>query len=104
MENIDQVLNLIKDLEELYRNLSIITEKGYINDNCVSLPVVVNLIQHFNSFNKSKTVDKTKTKTRFQASKNPTNNKKSVTSIRLNTLYYNLVLLVMYRIIIMINK
>lgn len=86
INDINQALKLIKVLDNLFKELSIISEKGFINDPDVNLPVVENIVHHLGLFKVTKYQQK------FKA------------SIVLNTLYYNLVLLVMYRIIIMINK
>lgn len=88
--DINQVIMLISELEKLFINLSTLSEKGFINDPSINLPVVLNIVQHFGLFKHKKLkVDK---QVKFNA------------SIGLNTLYYNLVLLVIYRIIIMIDK
>jgi len=82
----NQAIELITELENLFLELSVMSEKGFINDPDVNLPVVENIVHHLGLFKSTK------------------NRPKYSGSIILNTLYYNLALLAMYHIVIMINK
>lgn len=76
---------LIKNLEDLFVELSAISRKGYINNPNVNLPLVLYIVKEFGLVNE-KDLEK------FNA------------SIFMNTLYFNLTLLGMLRIVMEIEN
>lgn len=83
IEDMLHAFSIINELDKLFNSISILTEKGFINNPKVNLPIVVNLIKNLDIEKSSKGFD---------------------ISITLNTLYYNLILLIMYRIVIYVNS
>lgn len=77
--------DLIKQIEILFWELSVISRKGYINDPNVNLPIVLYLVKEFGIVSEKEL-------------------KKFNASILLNTLYYNLILLALLRIVIEIEN
>jgi hypothetical protein len=72
---------LINALEELYKELNIFTDKGYLNDPNLNIPVAEFLVKELKIDNKDK----------------------CTMSITLNTLYYNMILLLMKKLVINIE-
>lgn len=76
---------LIKKMEDLFVDFSIISRKGYVNDPKTNLPMVLYLVNEFGIIDE-------KDMKKFDA------------SILMNTLYYNLILLAMLRLVIEIEN
>ena len=86
LTDVNHAIELITELENLFLELSILSDKGFINDPDINLPVVVNIMHHLGLFKVTK------------------NRPKYSGSIVVNTLYYNLALLLMYQVVIKIDK
>lgn len=81
---------LIHSLEKLYKDLNIFNDKGYLNDPNINIPIAEFLVKELK-------IDKKK---ELKIDKKG----KSIMSIRLNTLYYNMVLLFMKKLVINIES
>lgn len=78
----NHALSLIKDISEIYDQLSILYTKGYINQTGINLPFVKELLLKFSLLKKPDSF---------------------VGSLSLNAHYYYFILLIMYRLLIMID-
>lgn len=95
-------VSLIRELEDLFYDLRILTEKGFVNDPTVNLPVLLDMVKYYrlkrlvdqleSIDNKKKPIKKSEADSVFSG------------SVVLNTICFNFVLLTMYRIVIMIEE
>ena len=83
IKDFNQSKNLVCELELIYKELSVLSDKGFINDPYLNLPIALNIFNHLNKSKEGLVFDG---------------------SIGLNVLCYNLVLLIILRIIIMVEQ
>lgn len=88
IRDLTHALELLKSLEVLYSDLSIISEKGYINDPKVNLPLVYIIIKQF----ETEKLFKKYVLEKFNG------------SIVFNTILHNLILLINLRLIVLIEQ
>lgn len=83
IKNIEQVNDLLKCLEKCFFEMSCLSKRGYVNDPKINIPFVYQLVKELGIKRCLKNID---------------------LSILLNTLYYNLILLLFLNIIIIIEQ
>lgn len=83
IKNIEHVSDLLKRLEKEFAELNSLSNKGYVNDPKINIPFVHHLIKELGIKKSLKSFD---------------------LSILLNTLYYNLILLLFLRLIILMEQ
>lgn len=85
IKDFEQYKNTICELEQVFKELSVLSNKGYINDPSFNLPISLRIYE-----------DLVKMKIK--------NDLKYDDSIGLNVLCYNMVLLIIHRLIIMLEQ